>query len=78
MDEWSEDHVMAIGSLNSNLGLVGRIWLNWRPGGALRFKGETVDWDGQGSGMWKAGVFKAVAPHLCRLRTYELAPVSKF
>jgi hypothetical protein len=45
MAEWSEDHVVAIGSLNSNFGLDGRIWLSWRPGEALRWKVETVDWE---------------------------------
>jgi hypothetical protein len=35
MAEWSEDHVMTIGSLNLN---HGTLWLNWRPGGALRWK----------------------------------------
>jgi hypothetical protein len=48
MVERSEDHVVTIGSLNSNLGLVGRFWLNWRPGGALRWKGETVSSESQG------------------------------
>jgi hypothetical protein len=47
MVEWSEDHVAAIGSLNSNFGLVGRTWLNWRPGEALRWKVETAGWEGQ-------------------------------
>jgi hypothetical protein len=31
-----------------------------------------------GSGMWKAGTFEAVAPHLCRLGTDGLAPVNKY
>jgi hypothetical protein len=48
MTEWSEDHMAAIGSCNSNLGLLSRLWLNWRPGGTLRWKWETVDWEGQG------------------------------
>jgi hypothetical protein len=48
MTEWSEDHEAAIGSLNSNLGVVDRTWLNWRSDGALRWKGETVGWKGQG------------------------------
>jgi hypothetical protein len=46
MADWSEDHVAAIGSLNSNFGLVGRTWLNWRPNGTLRWKVETVGWEG--------------------------------
>jgi hypothetical protein len=48
MIEWSEDYVAAIGSLNSNFGLVGRTWLNWRPGEALRWKVETTSWEGRG------------------------------
>jgi hypothetical protein len=48
MAEWSEDHVAAIGFLNLNFGLVGRTWLNWRPGGALRWKVETIGWKGRG------------------------------
>jgi hypothetical protein len=44
---WSEDHVIAIGSLNLNFGLFGRFWLNWRPGETLRWKVETVGWEGQ-------------------------------
>jgi hypothetical protein len=47
MVEWSGDHVVAIGSLNSNFGLVDRTWLNWRPVGALRWKVETVGWEGR-------------------------------
>jgi hypothetical protein len=42
--EWSKDHVVAIGSLNLKPWLV-RLWLNWRPGGGLRWKVET---DGRG------------------------------
>jgi hypothetical protein len=48
MAEWSEDHMTAIGSLNLNFGLVGGSWLNWRPGGALRWKVETTNWEGWG------------------------------
>jgi hypothetical protein len=48
MAEWSEDHVVTIGSLNSNFGLVDRIWLNWRSGRALRWKVETAGWEGRG------------------------------
>jgi hypothetical protein len=36
MAEWSEDHMAIIGSLNLNLGIIGGMWLNWRPDGALR------------------------------------------
>jgi hypothetical protein len=47
MAGWLEDHVASISSLNSNFGLAGRNWLKWRPGGALRWKVETVGWEGQ-------------------------------
>jgi hypothetical protein len=40
MTEWSEGHEVTIGSLNSNFSLVGRTWLNWRPGGTLIWKAK--------------------------------------
>jgi hypothetical protein len=61
MAEWSEDHVAAIGTLNSNSGLVDRFWINWRLDGALRWKGEDRQLGRSGSGVWKASIFKAVA-----------------
>jgi hypothetical protein len=48
MAEWSEYHVAAIGPLNLNFGIFGRIGLNWRPDEALRWKVETVGWEGRG------------------------------
>jgi hypothetical protein len=48
MVEWSEDHVAAIGSLNLKFGTFGRLWLNWRPGEALRWKVETIGQEGWG------------------------------
>jgi hypothetical protein len=45
-----------------NFGLGVKTWLNWRPGGALRRKGEIDGWEGRGVGMWQAGTFKVVAP----------------
>jgi hypothetical protein len=47
MAKWSKDHVATIGHLNLNFGLVGSTWLNWRPGGALRWKVEIVGWEGR-------------------------------
>jgi hypothetical protein len=47
MAEWLEDHVAAICSLNSNFGLVDRTWLNRRSVGALRWKVETISWEGR-------------------------------
>jgi hypothetical protein len=48
MVEWSEDHEAAIGSLNLNFDLIDGLWLNWRPGGVLRWKVKTVSWEGRG------------------------------
>jgi hypothetical protein len=48
MVKWSKDHVAGIGSLNLNFGLIGRTWLNWRLGRALRWKVETTGWEGWG------------------------------
>jgi hypothetical protein len=47
MVEWSKDHVAAICFLNSNFGIFGSSWLNWRPGGALRWKVETTGREGR-------------------------------
>jgi hypothetical protein len=47
MAEWLEDHVAAIGYLNSKL-YFNSSWLNWRSGGALRWKVETAGWEGRG------------------------------
>jgi hypothetical protein len=39
MMEWSKDHMAAIGSLKTqHFGLLAKIWLKWRPGGAIRGK----------------------------------------
>jgi hypothetical protein len=49
MAEWSEDHVTAVGYFNSqHFGLIDGTWLNWRTGGTLMWKVETVGWDGWG------------------------------
>jgi hypothetical protein len=42
MAEWSKDHVAAIGSLKLEPWNIGGILLNWRPGGVLRWKVETI------------------------------------
>jgi hypothetical protein len=34
--------------LTQKLWLDGKTWLNWRSGGALRWKGETISWEGRG------------------------------
>jgi hypothetical protein len=62
MAEWSKDHVVVIGSLTLNIGTFGRLWLHWRPGGALRWKVKTVGWEGRGVVCGKPAPFKAVAP----------------
>jgi hypothetical protein len=45
-DRSSEGHVAAIGALNLKLCLDGRTWLNWRSGGAHRWKVKTAGWEG--------------------------------
>jgi hypothetical protein len=42
--------------------LIAGTWLNWRLGGALRWKGEIAGWEGRGVGMWQASTSKVVAP----------------
>jgi hypothetical protein len=75
MAEWLEDHVTAIGSLNSNFSLFGSSWLNWRPGGAPRWKVEATGWEGR---YVESRHLQGCSPHLCRLSTDGLAPVSKY
>jgi hypothetical protein len=77
MAEWSEDHVAVIGYFILNTGLVDKAWLNWRPGGALRGKWRQLDWK---VGEWyvESQHLQGCRPHLCRLRTDGLAPVSKY
>jgi hypothetical protein len=60
MAEWSKDHVAAIGSLKTqHFGLLAKIWLKWRSGGATRGKwGHLV---GKG-GEWVWG--KPASPRL--------------
>jgi hypothetical protein len=77
MAEWSKDHVMAIGSLNFTLDLVDGIWLNWRLGGALRWKlrqlvGKVREW------YVVSQHLQGCSPRLCWLRTDGLAPTSKY
>jgi hypothetical protein len=62
MAEWLEEHVATIGPLILNLGIYGRFWIIWRPGEALRWKGEDHQLGRLGSDMWKVSTFKAVAP----------------
>jgi hypothetical protein len=62
MTEWSEDHVAAIGPFKtSNSDLVDRFWINCRPCGSLRWKGEDYRLRRLGSAVWDAGTFKVVA-----------------
>jgi hypothetical protein len=75
MAEWSEDHVVAIGSLNSIPWLVDGTWLNWRPGGAPRGKwrqlvGKVGEW------YVASRHLQGCSPHLCWLKTDGLAPTS--
>jgi hypothetical protein len=53
----------AIGPFkNSNSDLVNRFSIHWRPGRALRWKGEDRQLGRSESGVWKVGTFKTVAP----------------
>jgi hypothetical protein len=61
MAEWLEDHMAAIGPFKTQLCLVVRLWLNWRSGGAHRWKWEDHRLGKSGSSVWKAGTFKAIA-----------------
>jgi hypothetical protein len=46
----------------SALWSLAKMWLKWRPGGAIRGKwGQLVGWEGRGVGMWQAGTSKVVA-----------------
>jgi hypothetical protein len=51
MAEWLEDHVAAIDLFKLNSVLVVKLWLSWRPGGALRWKGEDHRLERSGSGV---------------------------
>jgi hypothetical protein len=53
------------------------LWLNWRPGGASRWKGETVSREGRGVYV-ESRCLQGCSPRLCRLRTDGLVPVSKY
>jgi hypothetical protein len=60
MAEWSKDHVAATDSLKTqHCGLLAKIWLKWRPGGANRGKwGQLV----RKGGEWVCG--KPTPPRL--------------
>jgi hypothetical protein len=71
MAEWSEDHVAVVCYFNiQHLGLVDKVWLNWRPEGALRCSGETAGWESRH--------LQDCSPRLCRLKIDGLTPVSKY
>jgi hypothetical protein len=73
---WSEDHVAAIWFLNSKLWFSSSC-LNWRSGGALRWKVKIVSWEGQGvvCGSWH---LQGCSPRLYWLKTDGLTLVSKY
>jgi hypothetical protein len=77
MVEWSKDHMTVIGSLNSTLCFMDRTWLNWRSGGALRWKvrpsvNKFEEW------YVASQHLQGCSPRLHRLRTDGLVPVSKY
>jgi hypothetical protein len=41
------NHGATIGSLNLNFGSIDGLWLNWRSGGAIKWKVETTNWEGR-------------------------------
>jgi hypothetical protein len=57
MVEWSKDHETPIGSLKTqHFSLLAKIWLKWRPDGAIRGK-----W---GQLIGKVGEWVCGKPHL--------------
>jgi hypothetical protein len=56
---------------------LAKIWLQWRPGGATRGKGRQLVGK---VGEWYVASrhLQGCNPHLCRLRTIQLAPMSKY
>jgi hypothetical protein len=78
MAEWSEDHVAAIGSLNLNFGIFGRIWLNWRPPPFALLSPVSEKWRPSVGkvGEWyvESQHLQGCSPSLCQLRTDGLAP----
>jgi hypothetical protein len=76
MVEWMEDHVAAIGPLKLNSILVVRI-LAKLEGGTLRWKGEDRRLGRSVSGVWKAGIFKAVAPAVS-IKNRWVDPMNKY
>jgi hypothetical protein len=77
MVEWLKDHMVVICPSNSNFGLIAGTWLKWRPGGPLGESGD--NWlRRSGSGYVVSQHLQGCSPHLCRLRTAQLAPASKY
>jgi hypothetical protein len=77
MAEWSEDHVAAIGSLNSTLWFSRWNLVKLETGQALRGKwrqldGKVREWHVASQHLQRC------SPRLCCLRTDGLAPVSKY
>jgi hypothetical protein len=49
MVEWLKDHMAVVGYFNTQyFGVLNGTGLNWRLGGALRWKVETACWNGRG------------------------------
>jgi hypothetical protein len=60
MAEWSKDHVAAIGYLNLTLVSWIIVKLETGRGPYVESADRRMEWSG--SGLWKAGTFKALAP----------------
>jgi hypothetical protein len=78
MAEWSKDHGAAIGSLKTqHFGLLAKTWLNGDWVGPLGKSGDS--WLGRsGSAYVASRHLQGCSPRLCRLRTVQLAPASKY
>jgi hypothetical protein len=63
--------------LKLNFGLSGRFWLNWRPDGVLRWKVETVEWEGRGVVCEKPAPPR-LQPPLVSVKYRWVGPVSKY
>jgi hypothetical protein len=72
MAEWSEDHVVDIGSLNSKVWFSGS-WLNCRLDETLRWKVKTISWEGRKVVCRKSAPSR-LYPRLSRLRTDGFTP----
>jgi hypothetical protein len=72
MAEWSKDHMAAIGYLNLTLVSWIIVKLETERGPYVESADRRMEWFVESRHLQGSG------PHLCRLRTDGLAPVSKY